>query len=106
MTDKQVNRYAKICRLMKRLEEERERLKGELTEALERGEQCPRTSPFTINLVIQKRKNFNWKWCAEEIAKKFKATATLKRMQDEASTFEVKVLQVVANPDWGKAAAK
>lgn len=102
MTDRQVVRYAKLTRLIKRLEEERDKLRESAVADLQAGVACPKSTPYLLKLVVQHRRRFQWREWAEKLAKRFKAEQLLATMMEGAEDFEVAALQVVPNPDWGK----
>lgn len=100
MTEKQVNRYAKLTRLINKLEGERTALKELLLTDFASGGSCPKSGPFVVKVIVQHRKKLDWKGWAVALAQQFKANKTLKRWEEEADEYECQVLQVTPNPDW------
>lgn len=108
MTQKEVNRFAEVCGLLKSLTDEYTKLQGKLLKEFEQGAVCPTGGPYVLQVIEQDKADLKWKSVAEDFAKRLFSISwrsELRKLKATAPRKIVKFLKSSPNPNWTKKAA-
>lgn len=98
-----VTRYAQLCADLKKMSDQKDKMREELIEGFKEGLRCPRNGPYLLTLTYQERRTISWKDEFVKLAKEQLGKAWVKyrtRIENEAPVVNTPMLLSDVNPDY------
>jgi hypothetical protein len=98
-----VTRYAQLSADLKKMEEQKQKMREEIIEGFKAGEKCPRQGPYLVSITYQERRNISWKDEFVRLAREQLGKAWVKyrtKIENEAPVVNTPMVLTDVNPDY------